>query len=105
MLPDESLRLQNLRTLEWDTHFAQRHTNDGKTLFLVLPAHEVKNDSDIELPLPKWLEPVFDRYINDYRSPLIADTLRTQLFSWPLDQTAKTPYLIEIRGFFWLRGH
>tara|TARA_R110000868_G_scaffold330273_1_gene591214 strand:- start:2697 stop:4322 length:1626 start_codon:yes stop_codon:yes gene_type:complete len=71
ILLNAPIRLQNLRTLEWDTHFAQRHTNDGKTLFLVLPAHEVKNDSDIELPLPKWLEPVFDRYINDYR-PLIA---------------------------------
>lgn len=76
ILLNAPIRLQNLRTLNWNCHFAYRYTDKGKVLFLLLPAHEVKNDQDIELPLPDWIAAAIERYVADY-IPLITEQAET----------------------------
>jgi integrase len=76
ILLNAPIRLQNLRTLDWHRHFTKRHTKCGRVLFLCLPAREVKNDQDIELPLPAWLEKAIERYVVEHL-PLITNQMDT----------------------------
>ncbi|WP_094019331.1 site-specific integrase [Maliponia aquimaris] len=61
------LRVSNLSTLEFDRHL---HRPGKGQMFIVIPAHEVKNNRPLEFELPPHLVAMIDRHLAE-RAPLL----------------------------------
>jgi site-specific recombinase XerD len=73
------MRLKNLRTLNRSAHFRRAFSTDDSRWHLVLPAAEVKNDIDLEYPIPPHLMAMIDRYMAVYQ-PVLASLATAALF-------------------------
>jgi integrase len=65
------LRVKNLAGLTLDRHFSRARPGPDAILHLVIPAHEVKNDSHLEFELPDAVRKLLDLYVTRFR-PLLA---------------------------------
>jgi integrase len=64
------LRVKNLAGLNLERHI-RRSRPGGNKVHLVIPAHEVKNKTDLELELPPDVVAILERYIERYRPRLV----------------------------------
>jgi integrase len=65
------LRVKNLASLALDRHLVRARPGHDATVHLVIPAHEVKNGTDLEFELPDSVRRLLDLYVTRYR-PLLA---------------------------------
>ncbi|GGH18929.1 hypothetical protein GCM10007036_21430 [Alsobacter metallidurans] len=73
------MREKNLASLRLDRHLSWSRSGRQGAVHIVLPAHEVKNDKDLEFPLPGWLIELLDLYMARYR-PLLTEVETPCLF-------------------------
>ena len=64
------LRLGNLRTLDRTRHFYWDRSNGRRALHIVIPKDEVKNDVELEYPLPDEVTELIDHYIAKHQPRL-----------------------------------
>lgn len=70
------LRIKNLSALEIERHL---HRPQKGTVYLVLPANEVKNDRPLEFELPRHLLAMIDAHLGQ-RAPALCDPCNPYLF-------------------------
>jgi len=66
------VRISNLASIEIHRHLVTVRT-DPRELHLRFPAHEVKNEQDLEFPLPAATLELIDLYLTEYRHLLVKD--------------------------------
>jgi integrase len=66
------LRLNNLRCLDRRTHFRHAFSVDDRQFQLVIPAAEVKNNQDLEFPIPARVMELIETYMRVYQ-PLLTN--------------------------------
>ncbi|MCB2107396.1 MAG: site-specific integrase, partial [Rhodobacteraceae bacterium] len=72
------MRIGNLVSLDRQRHFQWARHEGRRILHLVLPASEVKNDIDLEFPLPPDVTDLLDLYMSKYQ-PLMTGRLTSTL--------------------------
>ena len=72
------VRIGNLATIELDRHLIVVQ-NEPRAVHLRFPAHEVKNNQDLEFPLPRETIALLDLYLTTYR-PLLTRYQSSFLF-------------------------
>jgi integrase len=82
------LRVKNLASLTLDRHFVRARPGPDAILHLVIPAHEVKNDSHLEFELPEPVRRLLDLYLTRFR-PLL--TRGASAFLFPARQGGAKP--------------
>ena len=96
------MREKNLASLDLDRHL---HRVSEDVAYVVIPAHEVKNERDLEYPLrPRTLE-LLDLYLKTYRPLLLKGVNSAKLFvSWSGRQKALAALGAQIAKFIreWL---
>ncbi len=65
------IRVGNLVRLDHNRHFHWARFDGRRVLHLVIPAAEVKNDVDLEFPLPTETAALLDLYMGSYQPTLI----------------------------------
>ncbi len=65
------IRIGNLVRLDRNRHFHWARFDGQRVLHLVIPAAEVKNDVDLEFPLPTETAALLDLYMGSYQPTLI----------------------------------
>lgn len=94
------VRMENLSSIDIAQHFQRV---DKKTCFLIFPAHEVKNDQDLEFPIPSSILEILDVYLKIYR-PLLMKLDSSKLFvSW--NGKPKTPAQLSAQISKFVRHH
>jgi integrase len=95
------MREKNLASLDIDRHL---HRVSKEVGYVVIPAHEVKNERDLEYPLSPRVLQILDLYLRVYRQLLLKDARSSKLFvSWsgrqkkPHELGAQIPKLIRER--------
>lgn len=73
------MRIGNLTRLDTERHFRWTGTGRARELSIVIPAEEVKNEVDLDFPLPKELLRKIELYLAKYH-PLIAPNGSPWLF-------------------------
>lgn len=73
------IRVGNLVELDRNRHFTWARSNGKRMLHLVIPAEEVKNDVDLEFPLPDETVDLLEFYMRTYQPDLV-DTPSGVLF-------------------------
>lgn len=74
------IRIGNLCALDRQRHFVPGRAGGKRTLFMVLPATMVKNDVDLEFPLPGEVIELLDLYMTRYQPLLYPDQPSSFLF-------------------------
>jgi len=80
ILFDAPIRIGNLLNLDRHRHFCWGHSNRQRVLHLVIPAAEVKNDVDLEFPLPPATANLLDLYYKSYQPLLLNGAPSSLLF-------------------------
>jgi site-specific recombinase XerD len=103
------MREKNLASLDIGRHF---HRVNQDVAYVVIPAHEVKNERDLEYPLRPPTLKLLDLYLKTYRPLLLKGTSSTKLFvSWsgrqktPAELGAQIPKFIRERLGFKVNAH
>jgi integrase len=65
------IRLGNLVELDRNRHFTWARSDGKRVLHLVIPAEEVKNDIDLEFPLPDEVVDLLEFYMRTYQPDLV----------------------------------
>jgi len=74
------IRIGNLVQLDHNRHFHWARFDGQRVLHLVIPAAEVKNDVDLEFPLPTETAALLDLYMGSYQPTLIGVGSSSLLF-------------------------
>lgn len=74
------VRLANLCNLDRKKHFQHAFSVEKRRYHLVIPAEEVKNDIDLEHPIPRWLMNIIELYMEKYQPLLSGDSSSSLLF-------------------------
>jgi integrase len=74
------IRIGNLLRLDRNRHFHWARFDGRRVLHLVIPAAEVKNDVDLEFPLPTETVSLLDLYIGSYQPALVRSGSSNLLF-------------------------
>jgi integrase len=82
------LRVKNLAGLTLDRHLVRARSNPEAIVHLVIPGHEVKNDSHLEFELPEPVRRLLETYVTRFR-PLLAK--QPSAFLFPARQGGSKP--------------
>lgn len=74
------IRIGNLVQLDQNRHFHWARFDGRRVLHLVIPAAEVKNDVDLEFPLPTETVALLDLYMGSYQPALVGSGSSSLLF-------------------------
>jgi integrase len=65
------MRVKNLAALNLETHITRTRAGMDGEVFLVIPAREVKNEKDLDFPLPPAVVALLDSYLKHFRPVLM----------------------------------
>jgi len=83
------MRAANLVGLNIERHLQRSRTGKAGVVHIVIPGHEVKNEEDLEFPLPPETVRLLDLYLRDYH-PRLTDEPSPWLFPGSKDDGPKT---------------
>ncbi|MFO1147573.1 MAG: site-specific integrase [Alsobacter sp.] len=83
------MRVMNLANLHLERHVTRTRAGSKGPVHIVIPAHEVKNEVDLEFPLPSDVVQILDLYLREFR-PLLVEGHTPWLFP-NTSGGAKTP--------------